>query len=170
MSFRCNKQLRLYATPNQIVTVTPLFKKPFACMVSEFHTCHELDGISANFPSPPKVQHLYMWSRDSEQCQSKPKLTESLFFRWSLTIHAGDIKLKLQIATRAEDRRTQKQPTQLNILAAWGNEQLGDSSIPTPASFFFRSSNECIWSSHTQKRSAEALPQQILHQQPPEAR
>lgn len=90
-----------------------------------------------------------MWSMDSEQCQSNPKLTESLFFRWSFTIHAGDIKLKLQTATRADDRRTQKQPTQLNILAAWG-KGLGDRSIPTPASFFFLSSNECIWSSLVQ--------------------
>ena len=57
------------------------------------------------------------------------------------------MKLKLHTATRAEERSTQKQPTQLNMVAAWGTEP-GDrpSSNPNPASssFFSRPRSECI--------------------------
>lgn len=65
------------------------------------------------------------------------------------------MKLKLQTATRAEDRSTQKQPTQLNMVAARARKPAErPKSTPnlTSSSFFSLPRSECIWISHLQER------------------
>ncbi|CAG00406.1 unnamed protein product [Tetraodon nigroviridis] len=65
------------------------------------------------------------------------------------------MKLKLQTATRAEERSTQKQPTQLNMVAARGRKPAKrPKSTPklTSSSFFSLPRSECIWSSRLQER------------------
>lgn len=89
-----------------------------------------------------------MWSRDSEQCQSRPKLTEwpVLVCCCSFTIHAGEMKLKLQSATSAADSSSQKQPTQLNMVP-----------VPPVASFLSRSSSTCIWNARARRGNQHTL-------------
>lgn len=65
------------------------------------------------------------------------------------------MKLKLQTATRAEERSTQKQPTQLNMVAARAtkpSERPKSTPNRTSSSFFSLPRSECIWSSHLQER------------------
>lgn len=64
------------------------------------------------------------------------------------------MKLKLQTATRAEERSTQKQPTQLNMVAARGRKpaKRPKSTPNLTSSFFSLPRSECIWSSRLQER------------------
>lgn len=65
------------------------------------------------------------------------------------------MKLKLQTATRTEERSTQKQPTQLNMVAARATkptERPKSTPNRTSSSFFSLPRSECIWSSHLQER------------------
>lgn len=68
------------------------------------------------------------------------------------------MKLKLQTATRAEDRSTQKQPTQLNMVAARGRKPAKrpksspNLTFSSSSSFFPLHRSECIWSSRLQER------------------
>lgn len=64
------------------------------------------------------------------------------------------MKLKLQTATRAEESSTQKQPTQLNMVAVWGRKpaKRPKSTPNLTSSFFSLPRSECIWSWRLQER------------------
>lgn len=69
------------------------------------------------------------------------------------------MKLKLQTATRAEERSTQKQPTQLNMVAALGSKPAKRPkwSPNLTSSFFSLPRSECIWSSRLQERDVNLV-------------
>lgn len=144
--------------------ITPRTTHPRADPRSPELTCQEAEGI---WPKPPRASQGSTCRGASEQCHSKPKLSSPTPPMLSTedgaglppppppahrrpppprcrTSQAGERKPKLQTATRQEDKRSQKQPTPLNILgraAAWGGRADARAAagppLPAVASCFF---------------------------------